>query len=92
MLAWNLLEIIFSPNGWGKGAPTAVGAACGCVCGLVGITPACGYVSNMWAYFIGAFTSLVVFFTPRLLKPLGVHDALDCFAFHGEQGGRQQCW
>jgi Amt family ammonium transporter len=86
MLTWNVLETIFSPQGWFKGSPTAVGAACGAVAGLVGITPACGYVSNGWAYFIGFFTALIVFFTPRALAPLGVHDALDCFAFHGVGG------
>ena len=86
MLAWNLWEVIFSSNGLFKGHPTAVGAACGAVTGLVVITPACGYVDNMWAFFIGAFGSFVVYFTPTILKPLGVDDRLDCFAFHGIGG------
>lgn len=88
MLTFNALEVIFPANGAGllKGHPTAVGAACGAVTGLVVITPACGFVSNMWAYFIGFAGTAVVYFTPRLLKPLGVDDRLDAFAFHGVGG------
>ena len=54
MLTWNAMEITFNGTRWFNGVPTAVGAACGAVAGLVGITPACGYVTNMWAFFIGA--------------------------------------
>jgi len=86
LLTWNVMEVIFSPNGWFKGQPTAVGAACGAVTGLVAITPACGYVSNMWAYGIGVITVAVVFFMPRAMKPWGVDDRLDCFAVHGIGG------
>jgi Amt family ammonium transporter len=70
----------------GGGSPTAVGAACGVVSGLVGITPAAGAVTNMWAYFFGFFTALCVFFVPKAVKLVGIDDRLDCFAFHGIGG------
>ena len=90
MLTWNLLEIVFNgpPGTWFKGKATAVGACCGVLTGLVGITPACGFVAPMWAFFIGAFTVLVVFFAPRAVKRVFpcVDDKLDCFVFHGVGG------
>lgn len=86
MLTWNLLEIIFSGPKWFRGAPSAVGAACGVVTGLVAITPAAGFVSNMWAFFFGFFGVIPTFFTPRVVRLLGVDDRLDCFAFHVRWG------
>lgn len=53
MMTWGAMEFIFSGDKWFTGRPTAVGAATGAVIGLVGVTPACGYVSNEWALFIG---------------------------------------
>lgn len=85
MMTWNVLEVIFGAT-WGTGSPTAVGAACGVVSGLVGITPAAGFVSNMWAFFFGFFTALCVFFVPKAVKLAGIDDRLDCFAFHGVGG------
>jgi Amt family ammonium transporter len=89
LLTWNVMEIVFnnSEKGYFKGRPTAVGSAMGTVAGLVGITPACGWVSPMWAIFIGFFTSMGVFFVPRLMRKFtGVDDVLDCFAVHGVGG------
>jgi ammonium transporter, Amt family len=86
MLTWNLLEIIFNGHVWFRGFPTAVGAACGAVSGLVVITPACGFVTPMWSYFLGFIGSIIVFFNMKLMKRLGVDDRLDCYAFHGVGG------
>jgi Amt family ammonium transporter len=89
MLTWTLLEVAFdgAPGTYFTGFPTAVGSATGCVVGLVGITPSAGLVSPMWALFIGFFTTIGVFFAPRLLKKyLKVNDTLDCFAVHGIGG------
>ena len=89
MLTYNALEAAVPLRKGARffsGAPTAVGAACGAVTGLVAITPACGFVSNMWAYFVGFAATAVVYFTPFVLKPLGVDDRLDCFAIHGVGG------
>jgi Amt family ammonium transporter len=69
MLAWNLLEVAVDGSaGPFSGFPSAIGSATGAIVGLVGITPSAAYVSPMWSIFIGAFTTLGVFFAPRLLK------------------------
>ncbi len=87
MLTWGIMETAFNGDKWFAGRPTAVGAATGAVIGLVGVTPACGFVSNMWALFIGFFTVLVCFSAPRFIKArLGVDDRLDVFACHGLGG------
>lgn len=86
MVTWNVLEILVSHRGIGRGRATAVGAASGALCGLVGVTPACGFVDPMWALFIGFFTSLGVYFVPSFMRRLGADDRLDGFAFHGVGG------
>jgi Amt family ammonium transporter len=85
--AWNLLEIIVgSEEGYFKGKATSVGAASGVIVGLVAITPACGYVPPMWAMFIAAFTTPVVFLGLKAIKASGVDDRLDVLGFHGISG------
>lgn len=84
------LEIICNGTKWFNGTPSAVGTACGLVTGLVAITPAAGYVSNMWAFFFGFLGVIPVFFTPRIVKRLGVDDRLDSFAFHVSSGFEHQ--
>jgi ammonium transporter, Amt family len=67
--------------------PTALGAASGAVAGLVGITPAAGFVNPMGALAIGAVTSLVCYAACIVLKPkLGYDDSLDTFGIHGVGG------
>jgi ammonium transporter, Amt family len=86
MMTWGAMEVIFNGDKWFSGRPTAVGAAMGAVIGLVGVTPACGYVSSMWALFIGFFTVVVCFFAPRFVRFIGIDDRLDAFACHGVGG------
>jgi hypothetical protein len=88
MFTWSLLEVVVTgEEGYFKGRPTSVGAASGAIVGLVAITPACGYVLPMGAFFIGAFTTLVVFLSLRAIKRFsGVEDTLDVFGFHGIAG------
>jgi ammonium transporter, Amt family len=86
MMTWNILEIVFNGHAWFRGFPTAVGAACGVVAGLIVITPACGYISPMWSYFFGVMAASVVFFNMKFIKRLGIDDRLDCYAFHGAGG------
>ena len=51
------------------------------------LTPACGYVTQMWAIFIGGFTAIVCYFGPRLGRMCGNRDdVLDSFAYHGIGG------
>jgi Amt family ammonium transporter len=69
------------------GRPSVLGAAAGAVAGLVGITPAAGYVSPASAIVIGFGAGFFCFFALELLKErLGVDDALDVFAVHGIGG------
>ncbi len=79
-LVWILLEWFL------RGKPTAVGIATGAVAGLVGITPAAGFVDPLGALLIGMITSTVCFFAVSLKVKLGVDDALDTYPVHGVGG------
>jgi Amt family ammonium transporter len=69
------------------GHPSVLGAAAGAVAGLVGITPAAGYVSPSSAIAIGFGAGVFCFFGVELLKnKVKVDDALDVFAVHGVGG------
>ncbi len=69
------------------GHPSVLGAAAGAVAGLVGITPAAGFVSPASAIAIGFGAGVFCFFAIELLKEkLQVDDALDVFAVHGVGG------
>ena len=74
-------------GGWGKGRPTAVGAATGVIVGLVAITPGCGYVSQMASLAIGFFSALLAYVIEKSLhKFTGVVDVLNAFSGHGVGG------
>ncbi len=79
-LMWLILERVL------RGKPTAVGAATGAVAGLVGITPAAGFVTPLGAILIGAITSFVCFYAVSFKHKLQVDDALDTFPVHGVGG------
>ena len=69
------------------GKPTVLGAISGAVAGLVGITPAAGFVDVYGALVIGAVASVVSYFAVYYLKPkLGYDDALDVWGIHGLTG------
>jgi Amt family ammonium transporter len=78
-LTWMLLSI-------SEGRPTAVGTATGAVVGLVAITPACGYVGVPASLLIGAFASIVSFYSIKLAEHLRIQDSLDVCACHGMAG------
>jgi Amt family ammonium transporter len=86
MATWNLLEIAVSGTKWFNGRITAVGAACGVVAGLVGITPSAGFVTPMASIAIGAITAVGIYWVPKLVKIVKIDDRLDAFAFHGVGG------
>ena len=70
-----------------KGKPSVLGAASGCVAGLVGITPAAGFVGPMGALAIGAIAGIVCIWGVSGLKKLfGSDDSLDVFGIHGVAG------
>ena len=69
------------------GHPSVLGAAAGAIAGLVGITPAAGFVSAPSAILIGLGAGVFCFFGVDLLKKrLRIDDALDVFAVHGIGG------
>ncbi|OWY65746.1 ammonia channel protein [cyanobacterium TDX16] len=79
-LTWLILEKVL------RGKPTAVGAATGAVAGLVGITPAAGFVTPLAAILIGSITSLVCFYAVTFKAKLQFDDSLDTFPVHGVGG------
>lgn len=69
------------------GRPSVLGAACGAVAGLVGITPAAGFVTPLAAIIIGFGAGVLCFLAVDLLKHvIRLDDALDVFAVHGVGG------
>lgn len=80
-LVWALAEWVL------RGKPSVLGAASGAVAGLVGITPAAGFVEPYAAFIIGALASLACYFAVTLLKSkLKYDDSLDAFGLHGIGG------
>ncbi|HHB1766751.1 TPA: ammonium transporter [Bacillus cereus] len=80
-LTWMLSEWFFQSK------PTAMGAACGAVSGLVAITPACGFVTPFAALIIGAIGGVLCFGAVFFLKTkFGYDDTLDAFGCHGIGG------
>nr|WP_199316889.1 ammonium transporter [Chroococcidiopsis sp. [FACHB-1243]] len=79
-LTWLILEKVL------RGKPTAVGAATGAVAGLVGITPAAGFVTPLAAILIGSITALVCFYAVTFKAKLQFDDSLDTFPVHGVGG------
>lgn len=69
-----------------RGKPTALGFASGAVAGLVGITPAAGFVTPMGAIGIGVSVALVCCFFVTKKERLGYDDSLDAFGVHGIGG------
>ncbi len=66
--------------------PSVLGAACGAVAGLVGITPAAGFVTPMSAIIIGFLAGGGCFIAVELFVRGRVDDALDVFGVHGVGG------
>jgi len=81
VLAWTFGEWLF------KGKPSMLGAASGCVAGLVAITPAAGNVGIPGAFVIGIAAGLVCLWGVNQLKRwLHTDDALDVFGIHAVGG------
>jgi ammonium transporter, Amt family len=69
-----------------RGKPTAIGIASGFLAGLVGITPAAGFVTPIGAILIGSITSVCCFFAVSLRAKLQFDDSLDTYSIHGVGG------
>lgn len=80
LLTWCLLEWFLD------GKPTAVGAATGAVAGLVGITPAAGFVYMGHSIIIGALTATACLIAVRVKMAIKFDDSLDTFMVHGVGG------
>jgi ammonium transporter, Amt family len=69
------------------GKPTVLGAISGAVCGLVGITPASGFVTPMASLAIGLVAGVGCFLMVTQVKRVfGYDDSLDVFGVHGTGG------
>ena len=80
-LVWPLIEFLQ------RGKPSVLGFCSGVVAGLVGITPACGFVDAGGAVIIGAAAGLISYLACTTLKrALGYDDTLDVFGVHGVSG------
>lgn len=79
-LTWMVMEWVL------RGKPTAIGVASGFLAGLVGITPAAGFVTPVAAILIGSITAVCCFFAVSLRAKLQFDDSLDTFPIHGVGG------
>lgn len=80
-LAWMACEKI------ARHKPSALGFASGAISGLVGITPAAGFVGPQGALAIGVLTAVACFWSVTKLKTwLKYDDSLDAFGIHGVGG------
>ena len=81
LIVWTIIDFIKI------GKPTVLGAISGAVAGLVGITPAAGFVDVKGALIIGLIAPIVSYYSINYLKPkLGYDDALDVWGIHGMSG------
>jgi Amt family ammonium transporter len=80
LLTWVGLDLMRT------GKATAVGAATGLVVGLVGITPAAGYVTVPASLAIGALAALVSYTAIQIRATTRLDDSLDVFSCHGLAG------
>lgn len=79
-LAWMVAEWMHS------GKPSALGFGSGVVAGLVGITPAAGFVQPGAALIIGVAAGLVCYGAILIKAKLKYDDSLDAFGVHGVGG------
>ncbi|MCF7646672.1 ammonium transporter [Pseudochrobactrum asaccharolyticum] len=80
-LSWMVVEWLINKR------PSVLGIISGAVAGLVGITPAAGFVNPSGALMIGMASGAGCYFAAVKLKHwLGYDDSLDAFGVHGVGG------
>ena len=80
-LSWMVVEWLINKR------PSVLGIISGAVAGLVGITPAAGFVNPAGALMIGVASGAGCYFAAVKLKHwLGYDDSLDAFGVHGVGG------
>jgi ammonium transporter, Amt family len=87
MMTWIFMDMFGSK----EKKPTFLGGVNGMICGLVGITPAAGYVNGLGAILIGLVCSAIVWFAwyylPKYVWPFNkVDDAFGVVYTHGIAG------
>src|SRR5256712_5859313 len=80
LVTWAALDVLRT------GKATAVGAATGLVVGLVGITPAAGYISVPASIAVGVLSALVSYTAIQIRASTRLDDSLDVFSCHGLAG------
>ncbi|KAJ6484038.1 ammonium transporter AmtB-like domain-containing protein [Mycena sanguinolenta] len=80
-LTFCALDVLRHKKRW-----SMVGICCGAVAGLVGITPASGYIPIYFAVPVGVITGCTTHFAMDLKDVLRIDDGLDVFALHGIGG------
>jgi Amt family ammonium transporter len=81
VLGWVSVEYVRT-----KGHFSVVGACSGAIAGLVGITPAAGYVSLWIAALIGFLTAAICSLCQNVDQWLGIDEGMDVFKLHGIGG------
>jgi ammonium transporter, Amt family len=80
-MAWGFCEYLK------RGQWSVLGMMTGAIAGLIGVTPASGFVGLAGALAIGAITGMICCFTVLGFKArTGIDDTLDVFALHGMGG------
>ena len=80
-LVWPLIEFLR------QGKPSVLGFCSGAVAGLVGITPACGFVTAGGAVIVGAAAGAISYLACTTIKrAFRYDDTLDVFGVHGVSG------
>jgi Amt family ammonium transporter len=84
LLVWTLMDK------FAYGKPSVIGAVNGMIAGLVGITPAAGYVDGWGAIAIGVVAGIIPWLSMNKFQKLGfmqkVDDTLSVFSTHGVAG------
>jgi Amt family ammonium transporter len=80
-MTWGLIEFLQ------RGKASVLGFCSGVVAGLVGITPACGFVEPCGAVLVGIAASVISFIACTTIKRFFKYDdTLDVFGVHGVSG------
>jgi Amt family ammonium transporter len=80
LATWFVLDLLRSRQ------VTAIGAATAIVVGCVGITPAAGFISPLWAMVLGVVAALPSYAVIMLRPRWRVDETLDVLAAHGVAG------
>ena len=80
LLAWIAVEYLH------RGKPTVLGGMSGTLAGLVGITPACGFVTPISAIVIGIITGMICYVLTTFKGFFKYDDSLDVIGIHGTGG------